>query len=89
MLGVRFDLIVKAQIVRLDWDLWDRRAPKPAEYPVGGEPEHCILSRPHDPQLANEHSIARGAVWRAMLVVATSFEPGPRACLSSRGVPGA
>ena len=43
-----FGAIDKAHIARLDWQSWDRAAPKPAEYPQSGEPEDYVLERPHD-----------------------------------------
>jgi hypothetical protein len=46
--ALAFGAIDKVHIARLDWQSWDPRAPKPAEYPRSGEPEDYVLGRPHD-----------------------------------------
>lgn len=52
--GIEFRPVRKARIVRLDWHLWDKSAPEPAEYPEEGEPEGYILDRPHDAKLSDQ-----------------------------------
>jgi hypothetical protein len=57
--GFTFAPVIKARIVESQWETWDRSAPKPAAYPLGGEPENYILGRPHEPALADRI----GALW--------------------------
>lgn len=61
--GLKFRPVEKARIVHLEWERWDQAASDPREYPVGGEPEDYILSRPHDVGLA----IRMGPVWEVVL----------------------
>lgn len=66
--GFDFRPVLKARIVRLDWQVWDRDAEDPAEMPESGDPDDYILARPHDPALAE----AMGDLWE--LVVAEGAE---------------
>lgn len=50
--GAAFLPVVKARIVHLPWEEWDRRVAEPPLYPKSGEPEDYILERPHDPRTA-------------------------------------
>lgn len=52
--GVHFRKAVKAKIVRLPWETWDRTAPDMAQRPKDGEPENYVLSGAHDPTCAAE-----------------------------------
>jgi hypothetical protein len=54
--GFNFQPVIKAHIVRLEWEKWSRTANEPPEYPETGEPEDYILARPHSPELADEIS---------------------------------
>jgi hypothetical protein len=60
---MRFRPVIKRRIVHLDWHRWDPTAAEPVEYPDGGEPEDYILSRPHDPDLAEQ----MGTLWELCL----------------------
>ena len=60
---LEFRPVVKARIVDLPWQTWDRRADDPAEFPETGEPEDYILLRPHSPRIADE----MGDVWQVLL----------------------
>jgi hypothetical protein len=52
--GFSFREVKLARIVRLDWHLWNRKAPSPAQRPKGGEPEDYILAGQHSPELARQ-----------------------------------
>jgi hypothetical protein len=52
--GLRFQPVIKARIVRLEWHLWDASLDDPPIFPNDGEPEGYILERPHDPDLSEE-----------------------------------
>jgi hypothetical protein len=51
--GLGFRPVVKARIVHLPWETWDRTLPEPPLYPETGEPEDYILEREHDPSASN------------------------------------
>lgn len=61
--GLVFRQVRKACIVHLEWERWDRSAPRPAVYPRGGAPECYILGQRHDPGLA----AAIGDLWELLL----------------------
>ena len=61
--GFNFQPVIKAHIVRFEWEKWNRTANEPPEYPETGEPEDYILARPHSPQLAEEI----GHLWELQL----------------------
>jgi hypothetical protein len=61
--GLVFAPVIKARIVELRWEHWDRASESPAEFPEGGEPENYILARPHSPQIAEEV----GPMWEVIL----------------------
>ncbi|HEX5081214.1 MAG TPA: hypothetical protein VFY40_04150 [Blastocatellia bacterium] len=63
--GLSFMPVKKARIVTLEWERWDRKAPKPAFYPESGEPEDYILSRRHNPKMAE----VVGELWEIALTV--------------------
>lgn len=52
--GLVFTPVVLARIVRLEWEKWDKSAPHPKRYPLGGEPENYILLGKHRPELAEQ-----------------------------------
>jgi hypothetical protein len=68
--GFTFAPVVKARIVESSWETWDRAAPKPAQYPPGGEPEDYILASPHRPDLADRV----GALWELVPGLAATVE---------------
>ncbi|MCC7539997.1 MAG: hypothetical protein IT379_27505 [Deltaproteobacteria bacterium] len=51
---VGFRPLLKARIVELDWTQWDRSLKDPPIWPPDYEPEEYILSREHNPKLAQE-----------------------------------
>ena len=61
--GMRFQPVIKKHIVHLNWEVWDKTAPEPQEYPDTGEPEDYILLKPHDPDLATQ----MGELWEVCL----------------------
>jgi hypothetical protein len=61
--GFMFLPVVKKHIVLLEWEKWDKASGEPAEYPSTGEPEDCILERPHSPKLAQQI----GTLWELCL----------------------
>lgn len=69
-----FKPVVKARIVRLEWEKWDRTAEDPAEYPATGEPEDYILERPHSPETAQ----SIGDLWEVCLGKHAEVELVPR-----------
>jgi hypothetical protein len=75
--GFTFAPIIKARIVELNWESWDRRAEEPEMYPETGEPEDYILGRPHSPELAER----MGALWELIPGMgATVDRLGPNSC---------
>jgi hypothetical protein len=58
-----FRPVVKARIVDLQWQDWDRKAEDAPVRPETGEPEDYILGRPHSEKLAD----AMGEVWQVIL----------------------
>jgi hypothetical protein len=52
--GACFREVRKVRIVLFDWSGWDRDAEQPQELPPEGKPENYILSREHDPALAEQ-----------------------------------
>lgn len=59
LIGISFRPVIKARIVRLDWQDWSRTQEQPPEYPTSGEPEDYILGNAHDADLAERI----GALW--------------------------
>jgi hypothetical protein len=59
----QFRSVVKARIVDLPWDSFDRNSEDPPMYPDTGEPEDYILSRPHSPPIAD----LLGDIWQVAL----------------------
>ena len=70
--GLEFRSVDKAHIVRLEWELWDREADEPQEYPDGGEPEGYLLDQPHSPEVSG----LLGDLWEACPKQTTSVESG-------------
>ena len=58
-----FAPVIKAKIVELRWDEWDRAAAEPREYPQAGDPEDYIRARPHSPAVSD----ALGDLWEVLL----------------------
>src|ERR1700683_4608615 len=58
--GVSFEPVDLARIVRLDWQRWDRGAAFPPVRPRGGEPEAYVLGGVDDRRLATQV----GALWK-------------------------
>jgi len=69
--GYAFVPVVKARIVRLNWESWPPSA-KPAKYPSGGEPENYVLRRKHHPASAE----ALGDLWELTAEVRVTTRPG-------------
>jgi hypothetical protein len=63
--GLKFQPVIKARIVRLEWHLWDSSLDDPPISPDDGEPEGYILERPHDPNLSEE----LGDLWELVPVI--------------------
>ena len=57
--GFTFAPTIKTRIVELEWQTWDRTAPKPRLLPPGGEPESYLLANPH----SRETSGRIGPLW--------------------------
>lgn len=73
--GLAYQPVIKAHIVALDWEKWDRNLPEPYMYPntPDQEPEDYILGQPHSPDLA-----ARlGRLWELCLEEVAEIERGP------------
>jgi len=62
--GISFRPVIKARIVKLEWEAWDIGADEPQFYPEEGEPEGYILDRPHDRRLAK----SIGPMWELLPV---------------------
>lgn len=54
LVGATFDSVIKARIVALHWEAWDRATPLPPHIPPSGAPEEYVLGAPHDPATALE-----------------------------------
>lgn len=68
--GLSFRPVVKARVVRIEWEGWDRAADEPAEYPSSGEPEDYILEHPHDDALAEK----LGPLWEVVPAVVPTIQ---------------
>jgi hypothetical protein len=60
---VTFAPVVKAKIVDLRWEDWDRASPEPREIPTGGQPEDYIRLLPHSQAVAEQ----LGPLWEIVL----------------------
>jgi hypothetical protein len=78
--GLRFILVIKHKIVRIDWQSWDPSAPTPKHLPAGTEPENYILRRKHHP--ATDEQI--GNVWELQAEVAVPTDQRDRLRLLAR-----
>jgi hypothetical protein len=69
--------VLKARIVTLRWERFDRDATEPPIRPKNGEPEEYILARPHSPSVAK----AMGELWQVVLrdgaIVDTDIKRAP------------
>jgi hypothetical protein len=74
--GFSFKPVIKARIVRLRWQEWDRDLDDPPHWPREGEPENYILDRKHSPETADE----MGEIWELCVESAAhiTFEPTDR-----------
>jgi hypothetical protein len=72
--GFAFQPVIKARIVHLEWEKWDRTVEDPKEYPETGEPEDYILGRPHSPETAEQI----GGLWELCLEEHAEVERVPR-----------
>jgi hypothetical protein len=70
--GLKFQPVIKKQIVELDWQKWDQNAEEPFEYPEEGEPENYILGKPHSPKISEQI----GNLWEVVLEKVCKADPG-------------
>lgn len=59
LIGVTFRSVIKARVVALAWEAWDRSNPVPPYVPPSAAPEDYVLGAPHDPVTA----LALGPLW--------------------------
>jgi hypothetical protein len=71
---LEFRSIIKARIVKYNWEKWDRTAAEPEEFPESGEPEDYVLARPHSAKIANE----LGNLWQVLLPEGATVSPETR-----------
>lgn len=72
--GIAFRPVVKARIVRLDWQRWNQTNDEPQFYPRTGEPEDYILGKRHSAELSR----SLGRLWELLptTVVGTASTRG-------------
>ena len=54
LVGATFGSVIKARVVVLHWEVWDRTTRVPPYMPPSGAPEDYVLGAPHDPATALE-----------------------------------
>ena len=55
--------VIKAKIVKLHWEDWDRTSAVPEQLPAEGKPENYVVQLPHSAEIAEQI----GNLWEVLL----------------------